>query len=107
MTRRTLITILVASWAASVPLPVAAHDGHVHTVRGTVVQVSDKQLDIRGEDGKPVTIALDAKTTVLKGTQKSDRAAVQIGQRVVVDVGNGKAPLVARSIKLAAPAAKK
>ena len=32
---------------------------------------------------------------------------MQVGQRVVADVGNGKTPLVARSIKLGAVDAKK
>jgi hypothetical protein len=101
------MAMVIVLATAAMPVALAAHDGHVHTVRGTVLQMNDKQLEIRGEDGKPVTIAITAKTSVLRGTKKADRSSVEVGQRVVVDIGNGKAPLVARSIKLGAAPARK
>jgi len=80
--------------------PVRAHEGHAHTVQGTVVQQDERQMQIKTTDGKTVTVTLNAKTAILKGTQKAERTALVNGQRVVVDVGDGKTPLVAKSVKL-------
>ena len=100
MTRRLWIGMALVCVTA-LPGLVYAHQGHVHTVRGTVTQRDDKQLVIRTEDGKTVAITMNVKTVVSRDDQKADRAALQAGQRVVVDVGDGKAPLVARTVKLA------
>ena len=95
--RRFVIAFVVAVlYAASA----AAHDGHVHTLRGTVVEQDARQLQIKTTDGKVQKIALNEKTTFTQGTKKVERTALTKGLRVVVDVGNGKEPLVARSVKL-------
>jgi hypothetical protein len=107
MTKRIVLSGILALALLGAPGRVLAHDGHVHTVRGVVTLLGDTQVEVKGEDGKTVRVTLDAKTSVLRGTQKADRKAMQVGQRVVVDVGNGKTPLVARSIKLGVVEAKK
>ncbi len=96
--RARIAIVLAAAWLCAAG--VAAHDGHVHTVRGTVVEQAARQVQIKTPEGKVQAIALNEKTTFLQGTKKVDRAALAKGQRVVVDVGNGKEPLVARSVKL-------
>ena len=78
-----------------------AHEGHTHTVMGTVsALVGNTQLVVKTTDGKDVSITLNGKTTVTKGNGKLTLKDVVVGQRVVVDVGTGKTPLVARDIKL-------
>ena len=89
-----LVTALV------VPGIARAHEGHEHTVMGTVTMRHDQQLEVKTTDGKSVTIALNDKTTVLRGKTKLDLAAIKQGDRVVVDVGDGKAPMTAKEIKL-------
>ncbi len=107
MTRRTAILAVAAVVLAA--SAAWAHDGHTHTVMGTVAALHDGQLQVvQAKDGKTVTIVLNDKTIVTRGKEKLTRAAVVAGQRVVVDVGNGAAPLTAREVKLgAAQAAKK
>ena len=93
--------VLAAMLAAlTFPVRIAAHEGHAHTVRGTVAERTDTQVSIRQSDGKVVVVKLNAKTTLLKGEQKADAAALTVGQRVIADVGDGKQPFVARSVKL-------
>jgi len=98
--RSTRLSIAAGVLMLMMAGPVIAHEGHTHTVQGTVLQQDDHQMQIKTTDGKTVTVTLNAKTTILKGTQKAERAALVNGQRVVVDVGDGKTPLVAKSVKL-------
>lgn len=101
MTRRNAI-IAAATLALNVGM-VLAHEGHAHTVMGTVTTSHENHLEVKTTDGKSVTITLNEKTTVLRGTKKLTLGDLAAGQRVVVDVGDGKPPLVARGVKLGAP----
>ena len=98
MTRRmvivaalTLVLGVAAAWA---------HEGHTHKVMGTVSMVHENHLMVQTKDGKTVTITLNEKTSILRGKQKAAVTDLQTGSRVVVDVGDGKEPLVARSVTL-------
>jgi hypothetical protein len=83
-----------------VPVAARAHEGHTHKVMGTVAQRHDNQLEVKTTDGKTVTIVVNEKTVVLRGKTKLDLSAVKAGERVVVNIGDGKAPVTAREIKL-------
>ena len=98
--------ILGAALVASLAIPAyaRAHEGHAHKVMGTIVMRHENHLEVRTKDGKTVTITMNEKTSVLRGKQKLDREALKAGERVVVDVGNGKAPMTAREVKLGAVA---
>ena len=98
-----LITALVAILAF--PIVALAHGGHVHKVMGTVTAIENSQLSVRTQDGKTVTIVLNDKTAVLRGKTKLDLTALKAGERVVVDTGDGKAPVTAREVKLGEVAA--
>ena len=82
------------------PVVTFAHGGHVHKVMGTVTAHENNQLQVRTQDGKTVTIVLNDKTSVLRGKAKLDLTALKAGERVVVDIGDGKAPVTAREVKL-------
>ena len=86
--------------AMVMPTALRAHGGHEHTVKGTISARADNQVSIRQTDGKTVVVKLNEKTVFLKGEQKADRTALTVGQRVIADVGDGKTPLVAKSLKL-------
>ncbi len=102
----TTRTALIMAFVLSVGAGLAwAHEGHAHTVMGTVTTHHENRLEVKTADGKTVTITLNAKTTVVRGSQKLTVADLAEGQRVVVDVGEGKQPLTARQVKLG-PAAK-
>jgi hypothetical protein len=96
--------ILGAALVAALAIPVyaRAHEGHAHKVMGTVTMRHENHLEVTSKDGKTVTITLNEKPSVLRGKQKVALDALQPGERVVVDVGNGKAPMVARQVTLGA-----
>ena len=93
---------LVAAAALTLALvaPVLAHEGHTHKVLGTVASVQADQIEVKGTDGKVVTIALDAKTAITRGKDKLDAAALKIGERVSVDYTQAKNTNTAKTIKL-------
>ena len=82
-----------------------AHEGHTHKVMGTVATVHENHLMVQTKDGKTVTITMNEKTSILRGKEKAAVTDLATGARVVVDVGDGKEPLVARSVTLGAPKA--
>ena len=85
-----------------------AHEGHIHTIMGTVTGVDAHSLQVKTPSGEVLSIAITDKTTVVRGKQKAAIADVQKGARVVVGIGNGEDPLMAGEIRLgAAPLAAK
>ena len=96
MTRAALLAfaLIVGAGVAS------AHDGHAHIVMGTVTTVDAKQFGLKTPGGEVLTIAITPKTSVLRDKKKAAIRDVQVGRRVVVDIGNGEDPLVAREIQV-------
>ena len=103
MSRRYVIGLALVA-ALALPAYARAHEGHAHKVMGTVTTRHENHLEVRTKDGKTVTITLTEKTSIVRGKQKLDLSALKEGERVVVDVGNGKAPMTAREVKLGAAA---
>jgi len=99
MSRKSIIGFALAA-VLVVPGIARAHEGHPHKVMGTVTLRHDNHLEVKTTDGKTVTIVLNDKTSVLRGKEKLDLAALKQGERVVVDIGDGKAPVTAKEIKL-------
>lgn len=77
-----------------------AHDGHAHIVMGTVTAADAKHLELKTPSGEVLSIAITAKTKVTKEKKPAAVRDVQAGRRVVVDIGNGEDPLVAREIQI-------
>lgn len=100
MARRPLIAAAVLS--AMALAPALAHDGHAHLIMGTVTARGDKDVKVKTPSGEVLTIAITEKTAVLRGKQKVKVAEVEVGRRVVVDIGNGEDPLMAREIRVGA-----
>jgi preprotein translocase subunit SecA len=101
MSKRFVIGIALVAVLA-VPAYARAHEGHAHKVMGTITMRHDNHLEVKTKDGKTVTITLNEKTSIVRGKQKLDLNALKEGERVAVDVGNGKAPMTAREVKLGA-----
>lgn len=91
---------LVAAWA--MPRSATAHDGHVHRIMGTVTSRDAKHVEVKTPSGENLSIAVNAKTVVTREKRKVRMAEVQTGRRVVVDIGNGEDPLIAREIQVGA-----
>lgn len=77
-----------------------AHEGHTHTVMGVVWKIGADQVEVKVKDGKTETIRVTDTTSVSRGKELASFASLKPGERVVVDVGTGKKPLTARSIKV-------
>jgi len=107
MNRRSIIALALTT-ALALPAIARAHDGHMHKVLGTVASVQGNHLEVKGTDGKVVTVMLDAKTAVTRGKAKLDATALKVGERVSMDYMEQKPMNMAKTIKLAAtPAAAK
>ena len=99
---RTSRTISLAALAFIVVTAgaVAAHDGHDHIVMGTVTARDDKHLDVKTPSGEVLSIAVTDTTTTTRDKKKFAFREVQVGTRVVVNIGNGEDPLIARDIQV-------
>jgi len=104
--KKTVFALLFAYVLA--PL-VFAHEGHDHKIMGTVAAVHENTLEVKGTDGKTSTFSLNEKTKIVHGTMAMKAADLKTGDRVVVTAqGGGKAPFVAKEVRIgAAPAAAK
>lgn len=103
MTRRA---VLLACAALMMGIGVAAaHDGHAHIVMGTVTAIDAKHFELKTPSGEVLSVALNAKTKVVKEKKSAAVRDVQVGRRVVVDIGNGEDPLIAREIQVGVVAA--
>ncbi len=107
MNRLTHIALVIGVLGLGLASVVRAHEGHAHSVMGTVLKVSPGQVEIQTKDGKTETVVLTHKTAVTRDKAPAKLADVAVGDRVVIDVGTGSKPLKARSIRLGAEAAAK
>jgi hypothetical protein len=82
--------------------PALAHDGHVHRIMGTVTAVDGKHMDVKTPSGEVLSIQINDKTLVTRAKRKIALDQVKKGGRVVVDIGNGEDPLIAREIQVGA-----
>lgn len=98
MTRRIALMVAV-TLALAVPA-LWAHDGHAHIIMGTVMARDAKQVKVKTPSGEILSIAITGKTSVLRDKRKVAIGDVQVGRRVVVDIGNGEDPLIAREIQV-------
>ena len=77
-----------------------AHDGHDHIIMGTVIAFDVKHVDVRTPSGEVLSIAVTDKTTTTRNKKKIAFTEVHVGRRVVVNIGNGEDPLIARDIQV-------
>jgi hypothetical protein len=82
--------------------PVMAHDGHTHRIMGTITAIDGKHLEVKTPGGENLSIQINDKTLVTRAKRKITLGQVKKGGRVVVDIGNGEDPLVAREIQVGA-----
>ena len=101
MNRRTFV--LALTLAAPALTPAFAHEGHDHKLLGTVTEVAADRLVVRAtKDGAISSIAIVATTKITRGKTKLGVADLKVGDRVVVNIGSGKAPLTAKAVQVGA-----
>jgi hypothetical protein len=99
MTRRTLLAAIALVGASFVPA--LAHEGHDHKVLGTVTEITETHVTVRAvKDGAISVIAFAPTTKVTRGRVKLAASDIKVGDRVVVNIGSGKAPLTAKAVEL-------
>jgi phosphate-selective porin len=96
-----VLTVLALALAMTASATLRAHEGHAHKVLGTVTAIAPAKVTVKTQDGKTVTVDTDAKTGFARGTKKVDFAAMKVGDRVVIDLGDG-AKMLAKSVRLGA-----
>jgi hypothetical protein len=101
------LRVLLVLCVALVATPVFAHPGHDHKIMGTIAAITGDSVTVRTTKGQERTFEMTAKTTLLRGKQPGDRAELVVGLRVIVNVGDGREPLKAKSVQYSAPAAKR
>ena len=103
-------SFVVAALAAMLFTPALgwAHEGHAHTVMGTVSSIDGMNLMVKGTDGKMTMVMLDGKTKITQGKASVDLKSLKVGDRVVATGMEEKEMIMAQTLKLgeAAPAAK-
>jgi preprotein translocase subunit YajC len=106
MKNRWMAAVMLASTLA-VPGLVRAHEGHDHTVMGTVSSIDGTNLMVKTGDGKTVMVMMDAKTKITQGATAVDIKSLKVGDRVVAAGPEEQGMVTAKTVKLgAAPAAK-
>ena len=105
--KKWIIAVAVLGAALLAPRFARAHDGHDHTVMGTIASIDGTNLMVKTADGKQTMVMMDAKTKITQGTTKLDVKALKVGDRVVASGPEEKGMISAESVKVgAAPAAK-
>ena len=80
--------------------PALAHERYTHTIMGSVTAHDATHVDVKTPGGEILSIALDGETVVMREKLKVSIRDVEVGRRVVVDIGNGEDPLIAAEIQV-------
>lgn len=104
--KRFLLALLAP--LALFPLAAVAHEGHAHKVMGVVAAVDASHVEVKAKDGKTMSIALDAKTKVVRGKAAAAASDIAPGSRVVVTMMEEGGAMKAMEVQLPeVPAPKK
>jgi hypothetical protein len=106
--RRQVMRVVMGLWLAAMIAPaLAAHEGHPHTVMGTVAAVHDAHLEVKDTKGKLHGMTVTPRTKILRGTAPVKLSEITLDERVVVKATetkgkDGKVTVVANEIRVAA-----
>lgn len=90
----TFVILLSVAGAA-----VGAHDGHDHKLLGTIASIDGNRVVVRPNEGPEKSVEITATTKFLRGKKRGMLQELRAGMRVVVNIGNGKAPLRAKEVQ--------
>ena len=104
--KKLMIGLAILGAVMVAPRFALAHEGHDHTVMGTISSIDGTNLMVKTADGKQTMVMMDAKTKITQGTTKLDVKALKVGDRVVASGPEEKGMISAETVKVgAAPAA--
>ncbi len=98
MKRGAIVLSVISSLAFSVGLQ--AHEGHDHTVMGTVTAVDANHIEVKTQEGKVVSARVNENTTYFKGKTPATLDDVKVGLRAVLKVTGEEKKLRARLVRL-------
>jgi len=104
--KKLMIGLAILGAVMLAPRFALAHEGHDHTVMGTISSIDGTNLMVKTADGKQTMVMMDAKTKITQGTTKIDVKALKVGDRVVATGAEAQGMISATTVKIgAAPAA--
>jgi hypothetical protein len=104
--KKWMIGVAVISALLVAPRFAGAHEGHDHTVMGTISSIDGTNLMVKTADGKQTMVMMDAKTKITQGATKLDVKGLKVGDRVVATGAEQQGMISATTVKVgAAPAA--
>lgn len=107
MTRRfTLVTLMLACVTLGSGARLLAHEGHDHTVMGTVTMAMADHVMLKDKDGKEVTVHV-TKDTKVKARPAMRVTEIKAGTRVVITAAVEKDHMMAKTIEVGVAAAAK
>lgn len=96
MHRRAFLACLTG---LAVTAPLAAHEGHDHKLLGTIAEVRSGRLVVKAvKDATLTPVVLTASTVYRRGKTAVALDTLAVGDRVVVNIGSGKAPITAKAV---------
>jgi hypothetical protein len=95
--------LLALSW---LPAPALAHEGHVHTILGTIERVEKARLDVKDTGGATVTFVVTAKTVFQRGEKAIQPSELKVGDRVAVESEQSASAMTALKVRLGTTEAK-
>ena len=103
--KKLMIGLAILGAVMMAPRFALAHDGHDHTVMGTISSIDGTNLMVKTADGKQTMVMMDAKTKITQGATKLDVKALKVGDRVVASGPEDKGMISAETVKVGAAAA--
>jgi hypothetical protein len=103
--KKLMIGLAILGTVMLAPRFALAHEGHDHTVMGTISSIDGTNLMVKTADGKQTMVMMDAKTKITQGTTKLDVKALKVGDRVVASGPEDKGMISAETVKIGAAAA--
>ena len=100
--KKWIIGVALLAAAIIAPRMARAHDGHDHTVMGTIASIDGTNLMVKTADGKQTMVMMDAKTKITQGKTKLDAKALKVGDRVVAAGPEEKSMIMAETVKVGA-----
>jgi hypothetical protein len=98
---KTFLCVLAAAVLLAPAMPLA-HPGHDHKLMGTISSIDKNTVVVKTTEGKEMTFEITPLTTFKRGKQKGMASDLKAGMRVVVNIGDGVAPLKAKDVQYSA-----
>ena len=99
--KAVLLTLVLAA-AVLAPSFASAHPGHDHKLMGTISSIDKSKVVVKTTEGKDMTFEITPLTTFKRGKDKGAASDLKAGMRVVVNIGDGVAPLKAKEVQYSA-----